>query len=134
MLLIKDSVLDLPKDLKNTFLMGKMEKRPANLRKLLEKKKNHNSPAPSLLEVQVVGEGSAVARKKILTGGPGSRRFDFKLFTFEVGLVAPRKSHIAQIVFLHRNCCPFLSRVTFHRMTRISGCTFSGLLFFGVES
>lgn len=98
MLLIKDSVLDLPKDLKNTFLMGKMEKRPVNLRKLLEKKKNHNSPAPSLLEVQVVGEGSAEAKKKILTGGPGSRR------------------------------------VTFHGMTRISGCTFSGLLFFGVES
>lgn len=96
---------------------------------------NHNSLAPSLLEVQVVGEGSAVARKKILTGGPGSRRFDFKLFTFEVGLVALRKAHIAQ-----RNCictqklCPFLSRVTFHGMTRISGCTFSGLLFFGVES
>lgn len=59
---------------------------------------NHNSPAPSPLEGQVVGEGSAEARKKILTGGPGSRR------------------------------------VTFHGMTRISGCTFSGLLFFGVES
>lgn len=98
MLLIKDSVPDLPKDLKNTFLMEKMEKRLLNLRKLLEKKKTHNQRLPSLLEVQVVGEGSAVARKKILTGGPGSRR------------------------------------VTFHGMTRISGCTFSGLLSFGVES
>lgn len=95
MLLIKDSVPDLPKDLKNTFLM---EKRLPNLRKLLEKKKTHNQWLPNLLEVQVVGEGSAVARKKILTGGPGSRR------------------------------------VTFHGMTRISGCTFSGLLSFGVES
>lgn len=98
MLLIKDSVLDLPKDLKNTFLMEKMERRPVNLRKLLEKKKSHNPPAPNRLEVQAVGEGSAVARKKILTGGPGSRR------------------------------------ETFRGMTRISGCTFSGLLFFGVES
>lgn len=78
--------------------MGKTEKRPVSLRRLLEKKKNHSPRAPSLLEVQVVGEGSAVARKKILTGGPGSRR------------------------------------VTSHGMTRISGCTFSGLLFFGVES
>lgn len=65
---------------------------------------NHNSRAPSLLEVQVVGEGSAVARKKILTGGPGSRRFDFKLFIVEVGLVAPQKAHIAQIIFPHKNC------------------------------
>lgn len=98
MLLIKDSVLDLPKDLKNTFLTGKMEKRLVKLRKLLERKKNHNHLAPGLLEVQVVGAGSAVARKKTHTGGPGSRR------------------------------------VTFHGMTRISGCTFFGLLFFGVES
>lgn len=98
MLLIKDSVLDLPKDLKNTFLMGKMEKTLVNLRKLLERKKTHNQPAPALLEEQVVGEGNAVARKKILTGGPGSRR------------------------------------VTSHGTTRISGCTFSGLLSFGVES
>lgn len=98
MLLIKDSVPDLPKDLKNTFLMEKMEKRLVNLRKLSEKKKTHNQRAPGLLEVQVVEEGSAVARKKILTGGPGSRR------------------------------------VTFHGMTRISGCTFSGLLSFGAES
>lgn len=81
----------------------------------------------------MVEEGSAVARKKILTGGPGSRRFDFKPLTFEVGLVAPRKAHIAQTIFPYRNC-PSLSRVTFHGMTRISGCTFSGLLSFGAES
>jgi hypothetical protein len=67
---------------------------------------NHSPRAPSLLEVQVVGEGSAVARKKILTGGPGSRRLDFKLFTVEVGLVAPKRAHIAQIIFPHRNCVP----------------------------
>lgn len=96
-MLIKDSVLDLPKDLKNTFLMGKMEKRPVNLRKLLERKKTHKHLDPGLLELQV-GEGSAVARKMMLTGGRGSRR------------------------------------VTFHGMTRSSECTFSGLLFFGVES
>lgn len=98
MLLIKDCVPDLPKDLKSTFLMEKMEKRLVNLRRLLEIKKTHSQQPPGLLEVQVVGEGSVVARKKTLTGGPGSRR------------------------------------VTFHGMTRISDCTFSGLLSFGVES
>lgn len=95
---------------------------------------NHNPQAPSLLEVQVVGEGSAVARKKILTGGPGSRRFDFKLFIVEVGLVAPPKSLHSTDHISTQKLCLSLSRVTFHGMTRISGCTFSGLLFFGVES
>lgn len=60
----------------------------------------------------------------------------FQTVGFEVGLVAPRKAHIARStdhIYLQK-LCPSLSRVTFHGMTRISGCTFSGLLSFGVES
>jgi hypothetical protein len=55
-------------------------------------RQSQNQLLPSaLLEEQVAVEENAKARKMILTGGPGSRRFDFKLCDFEVTFVMPQK-------------------------------------------
>lgn len=91
-----------------------------------------------------------VARKMILTGGPGSRRFDaIHCVNFEVTIVALRRlggissvggicvsQSIDRIVEFSssQKLSPSLARVTFHGMTRISGCSSSGLLYSGVES
>lgn len=80
------------------------------------------------------GEGKRRGKKEDSHWWSRFQKVWFQTVGFEVGLVAPRKAHIAQIIFTYRNCVPLLSRVTFHGMTRISGCTFSGLLSFGVES
>lgn len=104
----------------------------------------------TLLEEALVAVENEVARKMILTGGPGSRRFDSKLCTNFEDMGWPRKGWetlvaLGGICVQHSIDCivtfrssqrlsPSLPRVTFRGMTRSSGCTFSGPLCFGVES
>ena len=57
--------------------MEKMEKKLVNLKKLWERKKNQSRRLPHVrLEEVLVAVENEVARRMILTGGPGSRRFD----------------------------------------------------------
>lgn len=98
----------------------------------------------ALPEEELVAVENEVARKMILTGGPDSRRFDSRLCVNLEDLERPQERlggicvqySIDPIVTFHssQRLSPSLPRVIFHGMTRNSGCTFSGLLCFGVES